>query len=158
MKGNIVKKHRPGDYELIASGETTEDVQSIIVSLDNDGNPFELCDMINIYAYCPIASVNSANTALSFDFGNDWMVHQTVTTAVNTTAARYTNLRAVYTGAKWDCQSAAINAGVTTLNSNPSRVFENNHNPIVSQIKIYIYNTEYKLPTGFKYKIYGRRA
>lgn len=146
------------DFELIASGETTEDVQSIIISTDNDGNPFELCDMINIYMYCPIASINSANTALSFDFGKDWMVHQTAATAVNTTAVRYTNFRAVYTGTKWDCQSAAINSGVGALNSNPSRVFENNHNPIVRQIKIYIYNAAYALPAGFKYEIYGRRV
>ena len=158
MKGNIVKKHRPGDFELIAGGETTEDVQAIIVSTDNDGNPFELCDMINIYAYCPVASINSANTHLSVDLNADATIYQTNTNVIHTTAQRYIELRWIYTGAAWDFYSGAVDGGVVALYANPSKVAFQHHESTVKKIKIYIYNTAYKLPAGFKYEIYGRRV
>lgn len=146
----------PNGFELIASGETTEEVNSIIITQDNDGNPFELCDMINIYIDCP-KSTNTANTALTFSFNND-IVHQTHTAAINTAAKRFIAFRGVYTGAKWDAQSSAIDGGAAQIFSDTANSVQGKGEPIVTNIKIYIYSTARKLPVGFKYEIYGRRV
>lgn len=157
-KAGIVNEVTPNDFELIASGETTEVVQAIIVSTDDNGNPFELCDMINIYAYCP-KSNNSANQALSINL--DKAMYQTNTGTIGTSGERYIKIRMVYTGAVWDGYDNYSASGSFNLFTTPDRTFKELANPVnnsVKQIKLYIYNTAHKLPTGFKYYIYGRRV
>lgn len=152
------------DFELIASGETTEEVNGIVISTDNDGNTFELCDMINIYAYCPKTS-NSASKALTVNF-NNVLVHQTNTNALNTNENRSITFRSLYTGHVWDSYSATATGGaaqvyttIRTINSganagNLVNTTENN----IKRIKLYVYESSLVLPAGFKYYIYGRRV
>ena len=148
------------DFELIASGVTTEEVNTIIISTDNDGNPFELCDMINVYAYCPKTN-GASNKALTIDFDN-YLVHQTTTSALNISTNRYIQFRAVFTGALWDCYSTAIDGGVVNLGASPQSAYSHAkkqaHSNGVQQIKFYIYNSTQPLPIGFEYYIYGRRV
>ena len=156
MKGNIVKKSKPVELELIASGETTEEVNSIVITTDNDGNPFELCDVVNIYAYCPIAT-NSANSALTYDFNNA-LVQQSPGTGVNTTSEQYHRLLGIYTGRKWDTYCYAVNHPSVNANIFSRDRHTSKDNPVITNIKLHLFNSPYVLPVGFKYEIYGRRA
>ena len=144
------------EFELIASGKTTEEVNGIVITTDNDGNPFELCDMVNIYSYCPIAT-NSANSALSYDF-NNVIVQQSPGTGVSTTSEQYHRLLGIYTGKKWDAYCYAVGGMGANGNIFSRDRHTSKDNPILTKIKIYLFNSAYVLPVGFKYEIYGRRV
>ena len=156
MKGNIVKKHRPGDFELIAIGETTEEVNTINITTDNDCNPFELCDMITIYTMSP-KSTNSVDSSLSYYFNASFM-QQTPANAISTSGSRYHRLIGIYSGKRWDsyCYSVANTADNGTIVSRDRN--GQTTEKTVNRIKMYLYNSELVLPIGFKYEIYGRRV
>lgn len=140
------------EFELIASGETTEEVNSIVVTADNDGNPFELCDMVTIYAQCPKAS---ANSSLAINFENA-IVHQTATTAINTNYIQYIIVHGIYTGKCWSGYSVANAGGVSGVQGEPKKRVCTKKT--VNEIKMYLYDSDLALPVGFKYEIYGRRV
>ncbi len=140
------------EFELIASGETTEEVNGIVITTDNDGNPFELCDMITIYAQCPKAS---ANSSLAIEFENV-MVHQTATTVINTNYIQSIIVHGIYTGKCWSGYSVANAGGVSGVQGEPKKQVCTKKT--VNEIKMYLYNSALVLPVGFKYEIYGRRV
>ncbi len=146
-------------FELIASGKITEEVNSILITKDNDGNPFELCDMINIYTYSP---QHNADSYLAYDFNGDF-VHRTHGNVVNSGARIRQNFHAVYTGKFWDCCSAVGNARTATVYTNLAYDGYGSilrHDAIINKITIRtadIYSS-ITLPIGFTYEIYGRRV
>lgn len=165
MKGNIVKKSKPADFELIASGETTEEVNGIVITTDNDGNSFELCDGLRAYLYCP-KTTNAANSAITLMIDNAY-VYQTLTTAANTTDHRGSILKLTYVDGGWETSTGTCAGGLATINTN-MRVKVAGSAPYgdmqgmainrIKQIKVYLINSAYVLPAGFKYYIYGRRV
>jgi len=145
---------KPNDFELIASGTTTEEVNSIIISQDNDGNPLELCDMITIYTSSPIASVMSAVTVV-FD---GTIIHQ-IANGIHNTNISLTRLIAIHSGKRWDVfATSSFGSGGNGNVSSRMRGFSEKEKSTVKQIKLYLYNSANVLPVGFKYEIYGRRV
>lgn len=142
------------ELELIASGETTEAVNEISITADNDGNPFELRDMVTMYAYAPTAEQTSA---LSVKINDEMIVHQ-IANAVKSDGERYSRATLVYSGKKWDAYAYSVegktaNGTVTTRDR-----FGYEDASTITSIKLYLYNSAYVLPAGFKYEIYGRRV
>lgn len=155
---NDINKLDKNDFELIASGVTTEEVNSIIITQDNDGNPFELWDMIDIYIYSPKS--NGDNSYIIYDFNNR-LVHRTQGHLVNSSSTMRQSFHAIYTGKIWDCYSATSNSRTAPIYSNT--IYDDNgnisrHDEIVRNITIRAVNNSTYIPVGFKYEIYGRRV
>ena len=154
MKGNIVKKSKPAELELIASGETTEEVNSVLITTDNDGNPFELCDMITIYTICP-AGKNASSLSVNV---NTTLIQQLVG-AVKTDVATVSKLDCVHNGKRFEGTSyvSAGTGGNANLSTRARNLTDSQRN-LAYQIKLYLYDSSLVLPVGFKYEIYGRRV
>ena len=162
VQNNVVKTYveaavsdaTPNDFELIASGTTTEEVNSIIVSTDNDGNPFELCDMISVYFYSPAGGQTNTVT-IELD-GN--IVYQ-ASNAVKADAVAHSRVLCVYDGLMFETfgYSGAGTGGNANIYSRvkPANLSQDN---AISEIKMYIYGGVRVLPVGFKYYICGRRV
>lgn len=142
------------ELELIASGVTTEEVNSIIISKDNDGNPFELCDMITIYSMSPIGK---NTTALSYVFNNSFM-QQSSNNGVSETSVMYHRLVGIHSGKRWDTYCYSVgNTAANCIVYTRDRYGQTTEKTVKS-IKLYLFNSEYALPVGFEYEIYGRRV
>ena len=142
-----------GDFELIASGETTEEVNSIVITEDNDGKPIELCDMITIYSSCPQGTAAGNLTYVL----NGALAHM-ISNAVVTSGKGYQRFVAIYSGKKWDAygQNADGEAANGTMTSRDRQSAVDA--PTVTSIKLSLSKTELVLPIGFQYEIYGRRV
>ncbi len=142
-----------GKLELIASGETTEAVNTILVTQDNYGNPLSLRDMVTVYVECPPA----AQTTMLHLAVNGALVG-TLTSGTNTNGTTYGRFMCVYSGKKWDVygQFAGNGSTVATINSRNAHEVQQDSN--VTSIKLLLATADHLLPVGFKYEIYGRRA
>ena len=145
----------PNGLELIAEGELTEAVNSILINKDKDGNPLALTDLISLYLYSP-ANLKSHYTTIKI---NNRLVAQVPTMVAG--AETHSKAFSVFNGYEWEtfyvqaapAGSAAVNVrGVT-----PFRTAANGKKT-VSSIQLYCYAAADVMPIGFKYKLYGRRA
>ena len=141
------------ECELIASGETTEEVNGISVTMDNDGNPLSLRDVVTIYVYCPTAA-QTANISININ----GTAGGSIVSGINNGGERYSRAVCVYSGKKWDVYSqvasgTSVVANMTSLNNHKTI-----HDSTVTSIKLFLYTASQVLPIGFKYEIYGRRA
>lgn len=142
------------ELELIASGVTTEEVNGIIISEDNDGNPFELCDMVTIYSMSPIGK-NTTN--LSYVFDNS-LIQQSSNNGVSETSAIYHRLVGIHSGKRWDAYCYSVGNISANCNVVTRDRYGQTTEKTVKSIKLYLYNSAYVLPVGFEYEIYGRRV
>ena len=142
------------EFELIASGTTTEAVNSIIVTTDNNGNPFELCDMITVYFHSPAAEQANAVT-----IELDGKIVYQISNAIKTDATAYSRVMCVHNGLLFETFGyAGTGTGGNVSISSRVRTTSLAEDNAVSEIKIYIFGGVRVLPVGFKYEIYGRRV
>lgn len=146
-------KNKPKDYELIASGELIEAVNGINISVDNDGNPLSLRDVITIYVYCPTAA-QTANITVNIN----GLVSGTIQSGVNNGGDRYSRALCVYSGKRWDTYAQTANGTSAANNITSLNNHNTTHDSIATSIKLFLYTASQVLPVGFKYEIYGRRA
>lgn len=151
---------RPGadatlnEFELIASGEVTDNnVNGVSITVDNNGEPFALRDMVTVYTSAPSAAQNSALTIAL----NGAIVHQ-INNGVQSDSARYCRAVCVYSGKKWDVYAYSTNSATANGSITSRDRFGYEDDSTVTAIRLFLYNSDYLLPVGFKYEIYGRRA
>ncbi len=146
-------KAAASDFELIARGELTVEDNGVNIEVDNNGRPFELRDMVTIYAYSPKGKNTSALT-ISLN-GN--ISHQ-INNGVQTDSVRYSRAACVYTGKKWDVYAYSVNSiaanGTVTTRDRFTAIDEST----ITTIKLHLFDPNYVLPVGFKYEVYGRRV
>lgn len=143
-----------GEYELIASGETIEEVNGVSVTKDNDGNPFSLCDRVTIYMECPPAAVDTNMIILV-----NGKIVGLISNYTNTGNRRYARAMCIYSGKCWDCyttgsaSNTSANMSVSTRMTHDLKMDDS----VVNSIRLYL-SSDNVLPVGFKYQVYGKRA
>ena len=140
------------DFTLIASGETTEEVNRIIISKDNNGEAFVLRDFLWMLVEIPVAA---QDTRLSLWL--DGSVIQQVVNGMSATGARVSKIIGFYNGRGWDYVFANTTQGseYTTLNTKTKDFWAKSNT--ISRIDFGCYTANHVLPVGMKYQIYGRR-
>lgn len=146
----------PNDFEVIAEGELTESVNTILIDKDKDGNSLALQDVVSFYFYSP-KNEKAKNVTIVI---NNKLVGQAPT--MKATSENYSKAFSIYTGCQWEtfCLDGAW-TGLGTVQArgiNPLAPQDAKTHNRVNTIKLYCYNSADVLPIGFKYKIYGRRA
>ncbi len=152
LQGEPGKDAVLNELTLIASGTTTEAVNRIVISQDNDGNNFTLRDFVWVVVEVPVAA---QDTRLSVWFGDTL---QQVNAGVSTTAARINKLVGFYTGRGWDFlfTNTAITNEYSALQTRTKDFWPKSNG--IAKVEIGCYTTSHVLPVGTKYQIYGRRV
>lgn len=147
----------PNGFEVVAEGELTEAVNSILVTTDKNGDALNLQDIISFYFYSPKAEKDNYVTIKL----NNSLLTQVPT--VKLASENYSKAISIYSGCQWEAflvngGGSSATANVQMRNTNEFTGQQMAKADKINRIQMYCYNSDDTLPVGFKYKVYGRRA